>query len=139
MPDDDPKTIPNETRLFRRINPVYTVYDSNRKERRPTSQNFQDSRDGSPMSVFAENIAIAHGEVPAGFLRSRWAEWFLAAVPAGWMRENGQKVYPDPYNQDPDDSFASHAAVEGPKRDKARARLGDKYEWVVPPPNRFDP
>jgi|SRR5712692_266565 len=69
MPDDDPKAIPNETRLFRRINPVYTVYDSNRKERRPTSRNFQDSNDGSPMSVFAENIAIAHGEVPAGFLR----------------------------------------------------------------------
>ena len=91
------------------------------------------------MSVFAENIAVAAGEAPADLLRSRWSEWFLVAIPAGCMRENGQKVYPDPEDQDADEHFASHAAVDGEKREPTRKKLGEKYEWIVPPPNRFEP
>ena len=62
MPDrnDDPVGIPNGTRLFRRVDPTMIVFDKVRKERRPTSQNFQNSKDGTPMSVFAENVAVAH-------------------------------------------------------------------------------
>ncbi len=56
--NDDPVGIPNGTRLFRRIDPTKIVYDKDRKERRPTSQNFPNSRDGTPMSVFAENVAV---------------------------------------------------------------------------------
>src|SRR6266852_7640212 len=114
---DDPVGIPAGIRLFRRIDPTKIVYDKNRRERRPTSQNFQNSKDGTPMSVFAENVAVAHGETPADFLKGRWSGWYLAAVPAGWMREHGQKVYLDPDNQDPDDEHPSHAAVDGPKND----------------------
>ena len=55
------------------------------------------------------------------------------------MRENGQKVYPDPEDQDADEHFASHAAVDGEKREPTRKKLGEKYEWIVPPPNRFEP
>jgi hypothetical protein len=138
-PKDDPSGIPTGTRLFRRIDPEKIVYDSNRKERRPTSQNFQNSKDGSPMSVFAENVAMAHGEVPSDFVKGRWSGWYLAAVPVESMREHSQKVYLDPYNQDPDDSHPSHAAVDGPKDSKTRPKLAANYEWVIPPPNRFDP
>lgn len=90
------------------------------------------------MSVFAENVAIAHGENPAGFLMGRWGAFYLAAVTAGWMRQNGQEVYLDPHNQDDDDRFHSHTAVRGPKSGKQRKKLADGYEWVIPPPNRLD-
>jgi hypothetical protein len=91
------------------------------------------------MSVFAENIAIMHGEATADFLRGIWSSWYLAAVPAQWMRENGQKVYLDPDNQDPEDFHPSHTSVEGPKDAKMRPRLAQKYEWITPPPNLHDP
>jgi hypothetical protein len=137
---NDPFAIPNETRLFRRINPNWTTYDANRKERRPSSQNFQDSPDGTPMSVFAENIAQAAGELPPDFLTGQWSGFYLAAVTAGWMRECGQEVYPDPENQDAHDRFESHTAVRGPKdKQKLRSKLAKGCEWVIPPPNRFDP
>jgi hypothetical protein len=137
---DDPLAIPDDTRLLRRIDPAQIVYDANLKERRPTSQNFQDSQDGTPMSVFAENIARMAGESPADFLKGEWSGFYLAAVTAGWMRECGQEVYPDPDNQEPDDRFESHSAVRGPKdKQKLRSKLAKGYEWVIAPPNRHDP
>lgn len=140
MPDphDDPVRIPNGTRLFRRIDPTMIVFDKDRKELRPTSQNFQNSKDGTPMSVFAENVAIEHGETANDFLRGMWSGWYLVAVPSEWMRQNNQKVYLDPANQDPEDWHPSHAAVAGLKDSKIRKKLADKYEWVIPPPNRYD-
>lgn len=98
LPKDDIARIPSETRLFRRVDPNWVVFDKNRNELRPTSQNFQDSKDGTPMSVFAENVAVASGEVPIDFLRNRWSEWCLVAVSAGAMREHGQAVYLQPRN-----------------------------------------
>src|ERR1700730_2296426 len=94
---DDPVGIPDTIRLFRRINPNQLAWDKDRKERRTTSQNFLDSQDGTPMSVFAENVALAHGEAPSDFLRGRWSNWYLVAVRAGEMRELGQDVYLDPH------------------------------------------
>src|SRR5712691_3122190 len=82
---------------------------------------------------------VTHGETPTDFLRGRWSGWCLAAVSAEWMRRNSQKVYLDPDNQDAEDNHPSHAAVEGPKDAKIRPKLAEKYEWVVPPPNRYDP
>jgi hypothetical protein len=114
------------------------VFDKDRKEWRPTSQNFQNSKDGTPMSVFAENVAIEHGETANDFLRGVWSGWYLVGVPTEWMRQNNQKVYLDLANQDPDDWHPSHAAVAGLKDSKIRKKLADKYEWVIPPPNRYD-
>ena len=141
MPDrnDDPVGIPNGTRLFRHIDPTMIVPDKDRKEQRPTSQNFQNSRDGTPMSVFAENVAVAHGETAIDFLKGVWSGWYLVALPTEWMRQHGQKVYLDPDNQDPEDWHPSHAAVAGLKDAKIRKKLAEKYEWIVPPLNRYDP
>ena len=139
QPDDDPASIPDQTKLYRRINPHWTVFDRNRGERRPTSQNFQDSSDGTPMSVYAENLAVAHGESPSDFLRGRWTEWYLAAVTARRMRHLGQHVYPDPANQDADDFHPSHAAVRGLKDRNTRPKLAEEYEWIVAPKNRYEP
>ena len=90
------------------------------------------------MSVFAENVALGSGEGPADFLRGRWSGYFLVAVTAGQMRRYGQVVYLDPHNQDADDTHTSHAAVEGEKDKKVRPKLAECYEWVVPPPNRYE-
>lgn len=141
MPErmDDPLGIPNETRLFRRIAPSQIVWDDNRKEWRPVSQNFNDSQDRTPMSVFAENIALANGEQPLDFLRGLWETFYLASVTAGWMRECDQEVYPDPDNQLLDDYFHSHSAVRGPKGTKVRKKLAERYGWVIPPPHRYEP
>ncbi len=114
------------------------VFDRNRKEQRPTSQNFQNSRDGTPMSVFAENVAVAHGETAIDFLKGMWSEWYLAAVPVEWMRQNNQIVYLDPENQDPEDWHPSHTAVAGLKDEKTRKKLTEKYEWVIPPSTSHD-
>jgi len=133
--DDDPVTIPNEVRLFRRIHPEMVVFDDNRNHLRPTSQNFQDSRDGTPMSVFAENLAHAHGELPSDFLQGRWSEWGLAAVMAGRMRELGQRVYSDSHNQDEHERFESHSAVAGSKK-KVMKQMSATAEWVITPRSR---
>jgi hypothetical protein len=138
-PNDDPVRIPDETRLFRRINPQWLTYDANRKELRPSGQNYQDSPDGTPMSVFAENIALEHGESPADFLKEPWSDWYLAAVSAGWLRKCGQKVYLDLRYQDANDFHQSHTVVFGTKDAKVRSRIAKQYEWVLPPPDRHKP
>src|SRR6266852_3074722 len=118
--NDDPSGIPDGTRLFRRIDPNQVVYDANKGEPRPTSKNFQNSKDDDSMSVFAENVATAHGERPIDFLRGRWSGWYLVALTAGGMRGCGQIVFLDPANQDPDERYFSHAAVCGSKDHKTR-------------------
>lgn len=85
------------------------------------------------MSVYAENLAIAYDEMPADFLRGRWANHYLVALIAGRMRQFGQDVYPDPENQDASDSFRSHSAVRGHKDNKTRKRLGENFQWIVAP------
>jgi hypothetical protein len=91
------------------------------------------------MSIFAENVAVAHLETPADFLKGRWSSWYLVAVTAESMRKYEQKVYLDPDNQDPDDQHPSHAAVDGSKDSKLRPKLAAEYEWIVAPVNRYDP
>jgi hypothetical protein len=133
---DDAEKIPAETRLMRRVNPLWVVWDSNSKQLRPTSQNYQDSNDGTPMSVYAENIAREQNEtIPDDFLRGRSAAWHLVAVTAGDMRKNKQVVRLETANQDDDDRHPSHAVVEGPKDGKMRSKLGANYEWIKAPPN----
>ena len=141
MPDqiDDLVGIPNGTLLFRRIDPTKIVYDKNLKERRPTSQNFQNSNDGTPMSVFAENVALANDEAPQDFLTGVWSDWLLAGVYVEDMRAHHQKVYLDLHNQEATDFHPSHAAVDGTKDAKTRKKLAEKYEWIVPPANRYEP
>jgi hypothetical protein len=136
MPTDDLAGIPHDTRLFRRIIPAWVVWDSNTGAPRPSSQAFQNSKDQNKMSVFAENVAIQHRETAEVFLKGRWSDVYLAAVPAGWMRENGQIVYLDPHDQEPDERYESHAAVHGPKRTAIRSKLAERYEWIVRPPNK---
>jgi hypothetical protein len=91
------------------------------------------------MSVFAENVLLADGENPTDLLKGIWAHWYLVAISAESMREHGQKVYLDPDNQDREDQHASHTAVDGSKDGKTRKKLAEKYEWIVPPPNLYEP
>ena len=93
---DDPIGIPNSTRLFRRISPVWVVYDKNRGEQRPTSQNFQNSRDDTGMSdsddVHPSHAAVA-GEKPSK-IRSKLGQRFewVVAPPSGLL--SGFWTYP---------------------------------------------
>lgn len=45
--------------LQRRIHPYMTVVDENTGQRRPTSQNFNDSKDGTPMSVLPRSSRLS--------------------------------------------------------------------------------
>ena len=123
---DDP-TIGNEVRLFRRIHPQWIVRDENLKCFRPSSQAFNDSQDGSPMSVNREDILQQENKPPAELLAGLY-EWGLAALRTGTMRENGQGIAADPTPDEP-----SHALVFGPKPTKARKRIAKTAEWVIQP------
>jgi hypothetical protein len=127
MAYEDDLSIGNDVRLFRRIHPSCIVMDENLNCLRPSSQAFNDSQDGTPMSVNREDILKQENRDPASLLTG-FNEWGLAALTAGRMRENGQGIGPDPL---PDER--SHALVFGPKPTKARKRIAKTAEWVIQP------
>ncbi len=134
MPPTDDPSIKDTARLFRRIHPQWIVYDQNRRMRRPSSRNFNDSQDKTPMSVYVEEIAIQHNQTPSDFLKDEWSHHFLAAITAGWARQCGQKVYPSATKEEP-----AHADVAGRKPSNTRSRLAQPAEWVIGPSNLNEP
>jgi hypothetical protein len=129
MPDDDP-SIADETRLFRRINPHWIVFDKNRVCVAQVLKTFNDSQDGSSMSVFIEDILASSGLQAADLLRDEWAQHFVAAITAGWARQCGQGVRRTPTSTEP-----AHADVRGNKPANVRKKLAGPAEWIVAPPN----
>ncbi len=117
---DDP-TILSSCELWRRLNPDFCVPDESSKSGwRISSGAFDDSPDGSPMSIrVADKMAelgLGHDTVLTG--EQLQEGWGLAAVTAGAVRNHGQIVY---YSDEPGEP--AHGSVEGKKPPKVRKRL----------------
>ena len=120
---DDP-TIHNEDVLWRRIHPRWVKPDEKIGGVRLTSEAFQNSSDGSPMSVV---LAKEHGN-PEAVLEGHEG-YSLASITACLARENCQGIARDPTQENP-----AHALVFGKKTEATSKKLARGAEWVVPPP-----
>lgn len=123
--EDDP-TIQDNSELWRRIHPVWIVPDANVGGMRVSSAAFDDSRDGSPLSVLlADVVAQTHRgprEVLFGF-----AGYALATIGAGTARGFGQGIARTPEPDEP-----AHASIFGPKTGKNKRGMAKAAKWVVP-------
>lgn len=126
---DDP-TILDDAALWRRIPPQHFVPDPNLGVVRPSSAAFEDSPDGSPMSVFLAEIVEKTGRKADDTLVGH-AGYALSAFTAGLARHCKQGVACDPEPAEP-----AHAVVFGKKTKSISRTLAKGSEWVIPPPDR---
>ena len=124
---NDDATISNNALLWRRIPPTWWVRDENLGRIRPTSQAFDDSRDGTPMSVLLAEIVARSGRSPIDVLVGHGG-FALAAVTSGLARDCNQGIARDPQPQE-----TAHAVVFGQKTGAVKSRLAKNSTWVIPP------
>ena len=125
---DDPTILPS-CELWRRLNPVFCVADeSSTTGWRISSGAFDDSPDGSPMSI---RVGDKMAELGLGYetvLSPEQAKegWGLAALTAGVVRMHGQIVY---YSDEPGEP--AHGSVEGKKSPKVRKKLSASSRQLI--------
>jgi hypothetical protein len=129
MPRDyrDDLTIPAGSMLWRRIPPEWVIHDENLGRKRPSSQAFQDDRDGNPMSVFLADLMVELGRGPEEALAGHEG-YALVSFSVGLARECNQGVAREPTLTEP-----AHAVVFGKKTGSVRNRFARECDWVVPP------
>ena len=121
-PDDDP-SIPDEAKLLRRIPPIHFPGDR-MTPGRPSSAAFEDSPDGSPMSVNWEELCHEHQ-----FDSLEGHETFgLVSFTAGQARELGLSVFRWPLEGNP-----THCGVARKKTKGIKKKLASESRWVVFP------
>jgi hypothetical protein len=123
VPDDS--TIANECRLFRRISAQYVTAEG--EHFRISSQAFNNSSDGSGMSVWLEDTMQELGLSPADALVGHDHTW-LVALTAGNMRHERQGVVRTPEPAEP-----AHGEVLGSKASSRRGRIRDQATWAISP------
>ena len=131
----DDASISDDCNLLRRvqIKKHFIVWDHNQERWRPTSASFRDNRDGSPMSVVLQDGLDRDGrdtrEVLVGF-----EEFGLAAITAGFAREQNQRIAREPMPDEP-----AHGIVIGNKK-RSDKRMAKNAQWIIapnlPPPDR---
>lgn len=123
--DTDDISIGNGTDLWRRIPnwPKRVVYDENLGRQRPSSSNFDDHPNGTPMSV-----AIADGSVTACEALAEHPQFFLVGFTAGMARSLGLGVVRRPLP-----GQAWHGEVPGKKTGRVKNELARAAIWVVAP------
>ena len=128
MPEykDDP-SISDEAELWRRIRPDQIVSDQNLGFDRSSSAAFNNSSDGSPMSVIIEEIMREFGKGTEDVLRG-YKGFALAAITAGLARRNKQCVARDPLHNEP-----AHGVVIGKKTKSISRQLAKGSTWVLRP------
>lgn len=122
-PYEDDATLDNDEVLWRRVPNQWVKFDDNLNYFRPSSQAFQDSRDGTPMSVF---IAAECGGVEDAL--AEHDAFLLVSFSVGEVRELGLGV-----TRDPKPGAPAHALVFGKKTGSVRSSLAKGCEWVVGP------
>lgn len=125
---NDP-TIDDDWPLWRRVPRWWCVPDENQGGvLRPSSAAFEDSPDGTAMSVVLGPEAHRLGRGPLHMLEGH-PEFAVATLTAGTARQHGQGVIRDPLPEDP-----AHGLVHGPKPKSIRRKLAAASVWLVPPP-----
>ena len=127
LPYRDDVSISDDANLWRRIHPDWVVTDENRGGVRPSSAAFDDSDDGTPLSVVIEEAVLASGRDAAKILEN-YAGYSLAAFTAGAARANGQGVARTPTPEEP-----AHGSVFGKKTKSVKRRLSHASSWVIAP------
>lgn len=126
LPLVDDKSILDEEDLWRRIHPKWAVRDENRGGLRISSAAFDDSADGSPLSVLRETVVRNGGRTPNDVMSPFVAEGYrLASLRAGDARANGQGVMSTPTPEEP-----AHASVFGRKPPGVKKALARAAVWV---------
>lgn len=134
MAHTDDRTIADSAKLWRRIHPTWIFYDDNLKRKRPSSAAFDDSKDGTPMSVQLAEIVIESGSNAQKELAG-YDGYALAEFTAGFARnECRQGIEPNPTANDP-----AHAYVFGQKTEGTKKKFARNAAWVVAPPETTDP
>lgn len=122
----DDLTIADGAVLWRRIHPMWAV-EENHGGLRVSSAAFDDSKDGSPTSVFIADIVRSTGR-QAGQLLAGFKDYGLAALTAGQARAPGQRVARDPLPEEP-----AHAFIVGKKTKPVKRALAAACRWEVAP------
>ena len=121
--DDD--SIPDDARLLRRIPPGHVA--KNTPTRRPQSDCFKNSPDGSGISV----AVWEEEEQPENLLSDTPTPGYgIGWITAGDVREQGLGVVPDPIDTDP-----HHALIQGMRKshNKIRRKLAEAFQWFRRP------
>ncbi|GAB4135358.1 MAG: hypothetical protein Tsb009_01510 [Planctomycetaceae bacterium] len=123
----DDSSIPDEAILWRRIPPNWVVFDQKTNQLRPSSQSFDNHRDGSGMSVVLANEVIANGRSEENVLEGH--EGFgLVAINAGLARKLNQKIVRDPLPDEP-----AHMEICGDKTKGVKKAFARAAVWIVKP------
>ena len=121
--EDDP-SIRDDAALWRIIHPLWIVRDDNKRGWRISSGAFDDSTDGSPLSVLLAEIITSTGRT-ADDLLMRFAGHGLATITAAMARAQRQGVARTPR---PDE--LAHASVFGKKTRSVKRALAQAANWV---------
>lgn len=130
MPDpslvDDP-AIGDTAVLWRRIHPAWIIMDDNAGQMRVSSAAFDDSSDGSPLSVLLADVVIQTNR-NAQDIVAKYEGYALAAIDAGLVRKNGQGVAATPEPDEP-----AHGSVFGSKTKANKRGMAKAAVWVIKP------
>ncbi len=121
--EDDP-SIRDDSALWRIIHPNWIVPDDNERGWRVSSAAFDDSKDGSPLSVLLSEIIASTGRT-ADDLVARFAGYGLATITAGVARAQRQGIARTPEPDEP-----AHASVFGKKTGAVKRALARAANWV---------
>ena len=117
---DDP-TILDTTKLWRRLSPLWVVSDGNGGVR-ISSAAFDDSPDGSPMSVLISDV-VAETQRTAATVIAAYPGYGLAEITAGAVRNCRQGVMRTPELGDDAHASVFGAKTKGNKRAMAKAAI----------------
>lgn len=115
--------LPNDERIWRRVKVPEQIIEQEDATWRPISGAFDDSSDGSPLSVDLASIALDLLHTLAGY-----PNYALAELTVGDVRSLGVDVVPDPL---PDNE--AHAGIVGDKTKGIKRKLAKCASWRVPP------
>jgi hypothetical protein len=101
------------------------IAPNSRRSVRPRSGAFNNSSDGTGMSVDLSSIRLQLDQGPLDCLVFAGARW-IATLTAEQCRQEGQIILRRPLAENP-----AHAEVIGPKPAKRRKRLADVSEWLA--------
>jgi hypothetical protein len=123
---DDP-TIAPSAQLWRRLHPSWVVPDENAGQPRISSAAFDDSRDGSPLSVLIADVVADSGRLIHDVL-APFPGYGIAAMTAADARAARQGVARTPEPDEP-----AHGSVFGPKTGATKKAMARAARLLVRP------